>query len=73
MPAPIGPAGVAAVAAAVAVPVIAIGGVTPERVAELIDNGAHGVAVVGAVGAAPDPGAATGRFLAALRSPVGRP
>ncbi len=73
LPAPIGPAGVAAVAAAVATPVIAIGGVTADRVAELLDNGAHGIAVVGAIGNAPDPGAATTGFLAALRSPVGRP
>jgi len=57
---PLGPAGVAAVASAVDVPVIAIGGVTADRVAELRAAGAYGVAVVAAVNAAPDP------YLAAL-------
>jgi thiamine-phosphate pyrophosphorylase len=54
------------VAAAVAVPVIAIGGVTPDRVAEVRRAGAHGVAVISAILAAPDPAAATQRFLEAL-------
>jgi thiamine-phosphate pyrophosphorylase len=66
LPEPLGPAGVAAVAAAVTIPVIAIAGVTPGRVGELLDAGAHGVAVVGAIGAAPDPGGATEAFLEAL-------
>jgi thiamine-phosphate pyrophosphorylase len=63
---PIGPAGIAAVAAAVDVPVIAIGGITRARVAEVIRAGAYGVAVVGAICAAPDPAAATAGLLAAL-------
>jgi thiamine-phosphate pyrophosphorylase len=67
LPAPIGPVGVAAVVAAVpGVPVIAIGGVTAARVPELLAAGAYGVAVVGAVSAAPDPGDAAGALLAAL-------
>lgn len=66
LPDPIGPAGVAAVAAAVAVPVIAIGGVTAGRAAVLRAAGAHGVAVVSAVSAAPDPAAAARALLAAL-------
>jgi len=66
LPAAIGPAGVAAVAAAVRAPVIAIGGVTAERVAELRRAGAYGVAVVGAISAAADPGAAAARLRAAL-------
>jgi thiamine-phosphate pyrophosphorylase len=66
LPPPLGAAGVGAVAAAVDVPVIAIGGVTAERVAELLAAGAYGVAVVGAVAAAADPAAATRRLLAAL-------
>ena len=66
LPDPIGPAGVAAVAAAVDVPVIAIGGVTAERVPELLAAGAWGVAVTAAVSAAADPGAATQRLLEAL-------
>jgi thiamine-phosphate pyrophosphorylase len=66
LPDPIGPAGVGAVAAAVAVPVIAIGGVTADRVPLLRAAGAHGVAVVSAVSAAPDPAAAARALLAAL-------
>lgn len=68
LPDPIGVAGVAAVAAAVSVPVIAIGGVTAARVGELLAAGATGVAVVGAVTAAADPGAATAELLRALEA-----
>ncbi|MGC9667321.1 thiamine phosphate synthase [Planosporangium sp. 12N6] len=67
LPDPIGPAGIAAVARAVTVPVIAIGGVTAARVPELTATGAHGVAVVGAVSEAGDPGKATLELLEALR------
>lgn len=67
LPAPIGVDGVAAVCAAVDVPVIAIGGVTAERVGPLLAAGAHGVAVVGAVHDAADVHAAAGRLVAALR------
>lgn len=66
LPHPIGPAGVAAVAAAVPVPVVAISGVTAARVPELLDAGAWGVAVTAAVSAAPDPAAATRRLLCEL-------
>jgi thiamine-phosphate pyrophosphorylase len=66
LPDPLGPAGIEAVAAAVDVPVIAIAGVTVDRVAELLDAGARGVAVVGAVYSAPDPAAAVAAFLVAL-------
>jgi thiamine-phosphate pyrophosphorylase len=54
------------VASAVAVPVIAIGGVTPERVAEVRAAGAHGVAVISAILSADSPAGATRRFLDAL-------
>lgn len=63
LPDPMGPAGIAAVAQAVDVPVIAISGVTAEHVGELLAAGAWGVAVVGAVSGAADPAAATRRFL----------
>jgi thiamine-phosphate pyrophosphorylase len=66
LPAPIGPTGIGAVAAAVEVPVIAIGGVTVDRVAELLGVGASGVAVVGALSGAADPGAAAAAFIEAL-------
>lgn len=63
LPDPMGTAGIAAVAEAVEVPVIAISGVTADRVGELLAAGAWGVAVVGAISGAADPAAATRRFL----------
>lgn len=66
LPEPIGAAGIARIAAAVSIPVIAISGVTVERVPELLDAGAHGVAVVAAVYDAPDPAEATRAFLDAV-------
>ena len=54
------------VAAAVRTPVIAIGGITPERVPEVRRAGAHGVAVISALLTADSPGDATKRFLDAL-------
>jgi thiamine-phosphate pyrophosphorylase len=52
-----------AVARAVGVPVIAIGGITPERVADVRAAGAAGVAVISAILEADSPGDATARFL----------
>src|SRR5438477_654123 len=49
LPTALGPEGVRRVAAAVGIPVIAIAGVTADRVPELLDAGAYGVAVIGAV------------------------
>lgn len=67
LPAPLGPAGIAAVAVEVpAVPVIAIGGVTAGRISDLLAAGAYGVAVVGVVSAAADPARATRALLDAL-------
>ncbi|WP_412541523.1 thiamine phosphate synthase [Longispora sp. K20-0274] len=65
LPDPIGPAGLEA-AAHVGLPAIAIGGVTLERVPELLEAGAYGVAVVGAVNSADEPGVATKALLKAL-------
>jgi thiamine-phosphate pyrophosphorylase len=56
----------AKVAAAVRVPVLAIGGITPARVAEVRRAGAAGVAVVSAILGADSPAAATRQFLDAL-------
>lgn len=53
-------------AAATGRPVIAIGGLTPERAAEAIAAGAWGVAAIRALWDAPDPAAAASAFLAAL-------
>jgi thiamine-phosphate pyrophosphorylase len=66
LPPALGPHGIEAVANAVDLPVIAIAGITPHRVPELLDAGAHGVAVVSSVFGAADPAAATRRFLEAL-------
>ncbi len=55
---PIGLEGLAAVARAVRVPVVAIGGITPENAAATISAGAVGVAVISAIVGAPDPLAA---------------
>ncbi|MDQ3326198.1 MAG: thiamine phosphate synthase [Actinomycetota bacterium] len=66
LPGPLGLDGLAAVARAVDVPVIAIAGVIVDRVPELLAAGAHGVAVVTAVSEASDPAVATRALLRAL-------
>ncbi|WP_067495923.1 thiamine phosphate synthase [Actinoplanes sp. TFC3] len=67
LPAPLGPDRIGAVALAVpGTPVIAIGGVTAGNAGLLLAAGAAGVAVVGAVAAAEDPGAATTELLKVL-------
>jgi thiamine-phosphate pyrophosphorylase len=64
LPEPLGPQGVQR--AAPYASVIAVGGVTVEKVPELLAAGAHGVAVIGAVAGAPDPAAALARLLEAV-------
>jgi len=68
LPDPIGLAGVAAVAAAVDVPIIAIGGVGADQIAELRAVGAYGVAVVDAVSGADDQAGAVRNLLRELVS-----
>lgn len=66
-PAPtLGLRGLAAICAESPVPVVAIGGIRPEHVGEILAAGAHGVAVLGAVCLADDPAAATAAFAEAL-------
>lgn len=63
------PQGLAALevaAAATARPVVAVGGITPARVPEVLATGAAGVAVIGAIYAAPRPADATKAFLDVL-------
>jgi thiamine-phosphate pyrophosphorylase len=66
LPDPLGPQVIERVAAAVAIPVIAIAGITVARVREVVDAGAHGVAVIGAIASADDPATETRRFLDVL-------
>lgn len=54
----IGVARLAEIVHAVTIPVVAIGGITLERVPAVVDTGAVGVAVISAVVGAPDPAAA---------------
>jgi thiamine-phosphate pyrophosphorylase len=56
----------ARVASAVRIPVIAIGGITAERVGDVKRAGAHGTAVISAILTAESPADATARFLEAL-------
>jgi thiamine-phosphate pyrophosphorylase len=50
------------------VPLVAIGGITVDNVAEVVRAGADGIAVISAVCAAPDPETAARRFIEAIRS-----
>jgi thiamine monophosphate synthase len=47
-------------------PLIAIGGVEPENLEEVLATGVHGVAVLGAVCLADDPGAVVARMRGIL-------
>lgn len=49
-------------------PVIAIGGITPGRVAEVAGAGAHGAAVLGGIWHAPDPAEAAVAYMDAARA-----
>ncbi|MGH2723730.1 MAG: thiamine phosphate synthase [Actinomycetota bacterium] len=60
---PVGLDGLRAVVAAAGVPVVAIGGIDERTAPPALAAGASGVAVVSAVGAAPDPEAATRRLV----------
>jgi thiamine-phosphate pyrophosphorylase len=65
----LGPAGIAAIARLVDVPVFAIGGIDASNLAQLTAAGVHRVCVIRAVGDAPDPERAT-RELRAMLSPT---
>jgi thiamine-phosphate pyrophosphorylase len=63
---PSGPKLVREVSAAVAVPVLAVGGVNPENAAEVIDAGAFGASVISAILGAEDPQAAARQLVEAM-------
>lgn len=58
--------GIAAMARVSPVPIISIGGIEPENAATLIASGARGIAVMGGIMRAADPGDHVGRLLAAV-------
>jgi thiamine-phosphate pyrophosphorylase len=69
----LGPDGLALIVQASTVPVIAIGGITPENLPDCIAAGAAGIAVMGSVMRADDPQSLMQQFLAALSAPQPRP
>jgi thiamine-phosphate pyrophosphorylase len=70
--APIGPAAIGAIKAAVNLPVVGIGGIGPANAAEVIAAGADGVAVVSAVVSAADPEAAARALKASIATALRR-
>jgi thiamine-phosphate diphosphorylase len=65
---PLGPAALAHVATRTDTPVLAIGGVTVERLPAVVAAGAYGVAVIRGVWEAADPVGAAGKYLEGLRN-----
>jgi thiamine-phosphate pyrophosphorylase len=63
----VGPGLLARVRAEIAVPLVAIGGITQDNVGEVLRAGADAVAVISAVCAAPDPAGAARSFLDRIR------
>ena len=68
----VGPALARQVRPVVHVPLIGIGGITPDNVGDVIAAGVDGVAVISAVCAAPDPRAAARSFVGAIAAALTR-
>lgn len=68
----LGPQGLRRIRAATRLPLLAVGGITLDRVPEALEAGADGVAVISAIAAAPDVAAATRAFLEVLAAHYGR-
>lgn len=68
----IGPAGIADVRTATDLPIVGIGGVTPDNATEVVAAGADGVAVISAITTADDPADATRRLATAVETGVER-
>jgi len=69
---PVGPERVAEIRAAVNIPIVAIGGITTPRVAELITAGADGVAILSAITRAKNMKTATREFVTAVKASRGK-
>jgi thiamine-phosphate pyrophosphorylase len=65
---PVGLTALGAVRRAVDIPILAIGGIKPDNVEQVLATGADGIAVISAIIAAADPAAATRELLAALHA-----
>ncbi len=63
---PLAPRALRIARGAASIPILAIGGIRPDRVEEVMEAGADGIAVISAVLGAPDPGAAAADLLAAV-------
>lgn len=68
-----GPEALAEVVRSVAIPVLAIGGITPENAPAVLATGCAGIALISAVLGAPDPQAATARLRHVLDRYEGQP
>lgn len=64
----LGREGVAAIRAAVSLPLVGIGGIGPDNAAEVIRAGCDGIAVVSAIVSAPDPREAASRLRTIIRA-----
>jgi thiamine-phosphate pyrophosphorylase len=67
-----GPKGLTAMVARASVPALAIGGITSRNIDEVMQTGVRGVAVMGGVMRATDPGDEMGKLLAAFASAARR-
>ncbi len=65
----IGPEGLCVFIARATTPIVGIGGITPDRVADVMAAGAAGVAVMGEIMRADDPGATVAALLTGLAQP----
>lgn len=63
---PVGLKALREVANSISIPVLAVGGITPENAAQVIEAGASGVALISAICAAEDPKAAAESLVAAM-------
>jgi len=68
-----GPGALPAIASAITIPVVAIGGITRNNAGPLIDAGADSVAVIAAVLSAPDPGVAAAELALSFNRRGGLP